>query len=320
MRRHNTLALAAAALCAVALAACGSSPSSSTSTASASTSASAPASSSASASAAPSLSANPTLVAELPAAIKASGTLTVATDASYPPFEFYASNNKTIIGADAQLATAIAQLLGLKVDLINTPFDGIVAGIAADKWDVSLSGIADTSARQQQVNFVDYSSNGDAFLVLSADASKYPSWTSLCGQTVAIESGTTMVSDAQTASGTCTKAGKGAIKVDSYQTQSAGVLALTSNRAAVLISTGGSAGYIAEQSNGQFAVVNPSDPLRARAFLGVAVPKSDPGLDKPLQGALSELLSDGIYTSIMTQWGLNTCCTVSKITINDATS
>ncbi len=310
MHIRRSLALSAAALSVAALAACGSSGGSPSST-------STPTST---ASPSPSSSAVAALHALLPSSIQQSGVLTVATDASYPPFEFYASNNKTIIGADADLANAIGALLGVQVDLIDTPFDGIVAGISADKWDISLSGIADTSAREQEVDFIDYSSNGDAFLVLSADASKYPSWTALCGQTVAIESGTTMVGDAQTVSGSCAKAGKKAITIDSYQTQSAGVLALTSNRASVLVSTGGSAGYIAEQSNGQFAVVNPSDPVRARAKLGIAVPKGETSLDKALQEALNDLIANGTYTKIMTKWGLDTCCTVTSSTINDATS
>jgi polar amino acid transport system substrate-binding protein len=55
----------------------------------------------------------------VPASIKAKGTVLVAADASYAPNEFIASDGKTVIGMDADLAKAIFPLLGLKVSVVN---------------------------------------------------------------------------------------------------------------------------------------------------------------------------------------------------------
>lgn len=250
----------------------------------------------------------------LPDSVKSAGVLTVATDASYPPFEFFDTDNKTIIGADADLAQALGAVMGVKMQLQNTDFSGIVPGIAAGKFNVAMTGLADTAARQEKVTFVDYAANGDAFL--EAKSASYKSWASLCGLNVAVQSGTTMVDDVNTASANCTKAGKKAITASSYTRQEEGVLALRSGRSAVLVSTGGSAAYIATQSNGQFAVVNPSDPLKAQGVLGIGVAKDQPALAQALQKALKVLVDNGTYDKIMKKWNLADCCSNKSGTIN----
>ncbi len=267
----------------------------------------------------PTHAANSALHDMLPASVQKSGTLTVATDASYPPFEFYESDNKTLGGADIELAKALGSQLGVTFKLQNTAFDGIVPGLAADKFDLAMSGIADIAVRQKQVSFVDYATNGDAFLTLKADASKYPSWKSLCGINVAVQSGTDMVDDLHKKTKECTDAGKSAITISDYQTQTQSVLAVTSGRSKVLVSTGGSATYIAKQSNGQLAaIVPPDNPPGTFGTLGIALPKDQQQLAQALQAAVNELIKDGTYTKIMDKWGLTGCCTLDKATINHA--
>ena len=64
-----------------------------------------------------------------PAAIKSKGTIAIAMDATYPPDEFIASDGSTIVGMDADLATAISQVMGLKPKLVNVTFDDIIPGL-----------------------------------------------------------------------------------------------------------------------------------------------------------------------------------------------
>jgi polar amino acid transport system substrate-binding protein len=250
----------------------------------------------------------------LPEAVRKSGKLTVASDASYPPFEFFDTDNKTLVGADIELAHALGGVLGVTMQPQNTDFSGIVPGLAAGKFDVAMTGLADTKTRQDKVTFVDYATNGDAFLVLKN--ANYPSWASLCGLNVAVQSGTTMVDDLQTTSTNCTKGGKKAITVSNYSRQEEGVLALRSGRSAALVSTGGSAAYIATQSEGQFVVVNPSDPLKEPGVLGIGVAKGQDALAQALQKALKVLVDNGTYDTIMKKWNLADCCSNKTGTIN----
>src|ERR1700680_2994535 len=65
----------------------------------------------------PTTSANSAIAAQVPAAIKAKGTLNVASEAQYAPNEFLAPDGHTVIGMDADLLTALGEVMGLKVKL-----------------------------------------------------------------------------------------------------------------------------------------------------------------------------------------------------------
>ena len=106
---------------------------------------------------------NAKVAALVPAAVKSSGTLSVAADASYAPNEFIGSNGKTVEGMDADLAKALASVMGLKADVSNQTFDSIIPGLSAKKYDLGMSSFTDTLARQKVVNFVTYFSAGTSF-------------------------------------------------------------------------------------------------------------------------------------------------------------
>jgi polar amino acid transport system substrate-binding protein len=71
------------------------------------------------------------LNAMLPAKLKEAGTIRVASNVEYPPFEYYDTDNTTIIGLDKDLAEAIGQKLGVKLDFENMSFDAIIPALAA---------------------------------------------------------------------------------------------------------------------------------------------------------------------------------------------
>src|SRR5436309_2737439 len=131
--RKSLLSVVVSLLGVVAIAACGSSSSSSSSSAGTSSAAAGSSSSSSS-------SGTDASVAKLvPASIKSKGTLTVAADASYAPNEFFGSDGHTIMGMDADLAKALAGVMGLKANVVNATFDGIIPGLAAGKYDIGAT-------------------------------------------------------------------------------------------------------------------------------------------------------------------------------------
>src|SRR4051812_37265715 len=105
---RSWVAAAVALACMSAVAGCGSSDSSST----ASTAAPAPATTT-----------DPAVAKLVPPSIKSKGLLTVVLDATYAPNEFFADDGKTIIGMEPDLLKAMAGKMGLKVKLVNEPFD-----------------------------------------------------------------------------------------------------------------------------------------------------------------------------------------------------
>jgi polar amino acid transport system substrate-binding protein len=262
----------------------------------------------------PTQSVDAAIAATVPQAIKSKGSLTIALDATYAPDEFIAADGKTIIGMDADLAKAITQILGLKATLINATFDTIIPGLQSGKYDMGDSSFTDTLARQKVVDFVTYFQAGEGFYVKTGNPG-FNGLDSLCGHSVAVEDGTTEQSDAQTQAKTCTKDGKATVNVLSYGNQSQANLAVSGGRAEVGFADSQVAAYIVATSNGVF--MNSGQAFEVAPY-GFALPKGN-GMAAPVKAAVNLLISNGVYTKILTKWGVQAGA-VSTATINSATS
>jgi polar amino acid transport system substrate-binding protein len=249
------------------------------------------------------------IAATVPASIKSKGTLTVAMDATYAPDEFIAPNGSTIVGMDADLTTAITQILGLKAKLVNATFDTIIPGIQSGKYDMGASSFTDTIARQKVVDFVDYFTAGEGFYVKAGGSQSFNGLSSLCSHSVSVESGTTEQSDAQAQGKKCK------VTVLSFGNQSEANLAVSSGRADVGFADSQVAGYIVATSNGVFQ--NSGTAFEVAPY-GLALPKGN-GMAVPVQSAINALIASGVYKDILTKWGVQAGA-VSSSVINGATS
>jgi polar amino acid transport system substrate-binding protein len=81
------------------------------------------------------------------------GVLMVGMEIGYPPMEYLASDGKTPIGFDVEMAKAIAEKMGLKVEFIDTAWDGIFEGVNTRKFDCIMSSVTITPARVNAHNF-----------------------------------------------------------------------------------------------------------------------------------------------------------------------
>jgi polar amino acid transport system substrate-binding protein len=255
------------------------------------------------------------IAAQVPTAIKSKGTLTVAADATYAPNEFIGPDGHTVVGMDADLAKALGQVMGLKVNMVNATFDTIIPGIVSGKYDLGMSSFTDTKARQQTVDFVTYFVAGTSFYVKSSGGPTITSLADLCGHKVAVEKGTTQQSDAQAQSGKCKAAGKAAVSLQIFNDQNAVNLALSSGRADVAMADSPVAEYQVKKSNGTFKLSGQS---YGNAPYGIAMPKNN-GMAKPVQAAMKALIADGTYKKILSKWGIQAGA-ITKPVINGATS
>jgi polar amino acid transport system substrate-binding protein len=253
----------------------------------------------------------------VPAAIKSKGSITVAADASYAPNEFFAPDGHTIIGMDADLAHALAGVMGLKAKVVNVTFASIIPGLAATRYDMGASSFTDTKAREQTVNFVDYFKAGESFYAKAQGGTSISGIADLCGKTVAVEKGTTEQDDAQTQSAKCTKQGKPAVKVLVFQDQNGANLAVSSSRAQLGFADSPVTDYQIKQSGGQFKSVGAAF---ATAPYGLAFPKTS-SLDKAVLSALKVLMQKGTYKAILTKWGVQSgAISPAEVKLNGATS
>jgi polar amino acid transport system substrate-binding protein len=240
------------------------------------------------------------IAARVPGSVKTSGTLTVAADATYAPNEFIGADGHTVVGLDADLAKALGQVLGLKVNVINATFATIIPGLASGKYDLGISSFTDTKEREKTVDFVTYFVAGTSFYVKSDGGPNIRSLADLCGHTVAVEQGTTQQLDAQAQAEKCKSAGKPGLTVQVFNDQNAVNLALSSGRAQVAMADSPVAAYQVKQSNGTFKVTG--SPYGTAPY-GIAIPKNN-GMADPILAAVKHLMSDGTYTKILGKWGV----------------
>lgn len=76
-----------------------------------------------------------------------SGVLMVGLEIGYPPMEYFDEDGATPIGFDVEVATALAEELGLELELVDTAWDGIFAGVTTDKYDCIISSVSYTEDR-----------------------------------------------------------------------------------------------------------------------------------------------------------------------------
>ena len=243
---------------------------------------------------------NASIAAAVPQAIRSKGTLTVAADASYPPNEFLGTDNTTVQGMDADLAQALGQVMGLKVNVTNVTFDAILPGLASGKYDLGMSSFTDTKDREKTVDFVTYFSAGTSFYVKSSGGASIASLDDLCGHKAAVEKGTTQADDATAQDAKCKSANKGGVDVQVYTDQNGANTAITSGRADVGMADSPVAAYVVKQANGAFKL---SGQPYGTAPYGIAVPKGN-GVAQPLLDALKVLMQNGTYKSILAKYGI----------------
>lgn len=126
------------------------------------------------------------LHAKLPVDIRKAGVVKVGTEALYPPFESLADDNKTIVGLDPDLAKALGEVLGVKVDFTNTAFDGLLTALDGGRFDLVVAAVTDTAEREAEYDFVDYFMTGQSIVVKKGNPEKISGVDDLCGRPVAV--------------------------------------------------------------------------------------------------------------------------------------
>lgn len=125
-------------------------------------------------------------------AIEKEGKLLVGTSADYPPFE-YVDENGEFAGFDIELAREIGQRIGVEVEIVDMPFDSLVAGVQEGKIDIVLAAMAPSEERDQAVDFTDsYYWYSEAWLVAEDfDESQLQTVQDLAKFTVGVQTATT---------------------------------------------------------------------------------------------------------------------------------
>ena len=95
-------------------------------------------------------------------------TLTMGTNASFPPYEFYEEGK--IVGIDAEIAAAIAEKLGMDLDIQDMEFKAIIPAVTEGKIDFGMAGMTVTEERLQSVNFSETYATGIQAIIVKEDS------------------------------------------------------------------------------------------------------------------------------------------------------
>lgn len=115
-------------------------------------------------------------------------TLVMATNAEFPPYEFYEEGE--IVGIDAEIAAAIAEELGMELVIEDMAFDSIISAVQSGKADIGLAGMTVTEDRLENVNFSDTYATATQVIIVQ-EGSEIATADDLVGKTIGVQLGTT---------------------------------------------------------------------------------------------------------------------------------
>jgi polar amino acid transport system substrate-binding protein len=246
------------------------------------------------------------IAAEVPEKIRKRGTLEIVDSSnSAAPLGFHATDNKTVIGVEPDIAYLVAGVLGLKPHLNTVSWENIFVGLDSAKYDVGFSNITVTEERKEKYDFATYREDNLGFAAKKGSGLKVTGPADLAGRNVAVSSGTNQEKLLVEWSKENEKAGREPIHIKYYQDESDTYLALRSGRIDVYVGPNPTAAYHAA-TTGQTEVVGTYSGAGATLQgLIAATTKKDSGLAKPLADALNHVIENGTYAKVLKRWGLS---------------
>ena len=281
MKKTRLLAALLAAGMMLSLAACGGSASSS---AASSGAASAPAASAPASSAAE--TADFTTVNE--------GVLTMATNAQFPPYEYYEGDK--IVGIDAEIVAAIADKLGLDYVIEDMEFDSIITSVQTGKADIGLAGMTVTEERMEAVNFTETYATGKQVIIVTEDSaitSVDDLFAEGASHVIGVQRNTT--GDLYT---TWDLEEAGLATIDRYSKGAEAVQALKTGKVdCVVIDNEPAKAFVSEVEGLKIL-----DTEYVEEQYAAAMSKDNEALYEAVNGALKELIADGTVQSIVDKY------------------
>ncbi len=223
------------------------------------------------------------------------GKLVMATNASFPPYEFKEGENYA--GIDVEIAGKIADKLGLELEIKDVEFGSIIGGVQSGKFDMGMAGMTVTEERKKSVNFTDSYATGIQSVIVKED-STIKSLDDLKGDgsmKFGVQQDTT--GDIYASSST-EEGGYGEENIVRYKTGNEAVLALASGKVqAVIIDNEPAKSYV--KSTAGLKILDGS---WVEEQYAIAISKDNSELLEKVNGALKELIDDGTVKSIIDKY------------------
>lgn len=216
--------------------------------------------------------------------------LTIATDATWPPFEYVDEQSKAIVGFDVDLMKAIAAAEGLNVRIVNVSWDALLAGVAQGEYDAAISVITITPERQQQMLFSAPYYNAGQVIVVREGGTAIQSPADLNGHLAGAQLGTTGALEIQKIPGA---------QLKTYDTIDLAFLDLLNGQIdAVVVDNPLAQGYVARYA-GKLRIVG--EPF-TEEWYGIAIAPKNQALVERINRGLRKVQESGQFAALEQQW------------------
>jgi polar amino acid transport system substrate-binding protein len=244
--------------------------------------------------------------AAIPAGFKfvKDGVFTVGVSVGDPPLNTYATDAKTVVGTDADLASLVAEALGRKVEFVPVAWDDWPLGLTSGKFDAVISNVTVTEERKQRFDFSSYRQDVlGAYVALNSPIKSIKEPKDIAGLKVIVGAGTNQEKIVVEWDRQNVAAGLKPAEFLYFDDNGASLLALQSGRADVEVNPNSRLAYSAAVSGKtrQVGVINGGWPLNAEIAITT---RKGSGLADALTAAINGLIANGKYTEALARWNL----------------
>ena len=227
-------------------------------------------------------------------AAPAGKVLKVATDANFPPFEFYQEQSKVHTGFDIALTKAVAKQMGYeKVEFVNVHFKDILTGLQDKKYDMAVAALSITPERERLVDFSEAYAEDGYKVIVNKNARLGDDFAALAGKTVAVEEGSY-------AEKLVKAQANGAKVIPVYDTE-AGIKLVADGKADALVASKIVGSFFITHNYGDKVKFAGETVLHADKY-GMAVARGNEELQKKVNEALKEIKRSGEYKNIYSSY------------------
>ena len=215
--------------------------------------------------------------------------LHMATEGTFPPYEYY--DNGQLVGIDIEVAGAIAEKLGMKLETTDIAFESIIPGVQAGKYDIGMAGVTVSEDRLQQVNFSDSYATG-VQVVIVKEGGKVQSLDDMADAIIGTQSGTTGFIYASSDFGDD--------HVKSFTKTTDAVEALKNGQVdCVLLDNAPAEALVEANPDAGLSILETAYTVEDYA---IAINKENTDLQAKINAALAELVADGTLQSIIDKY------------------
>jgi cystine transport system substrate-binding protein len=233
----------------------------------------------------------PAMGADLLASARSRGTLRIAMEGTYPPFNFKDQKTGQLAGYDADVARLVAAKLGLKPEFVTTEWSAILAGLGAGRYDVIVSQVGITPKRELAFDFSrPYTYSSPQLIVRKNDAARYATLADLSGKKVGVGQGSVFEQQAKAVPG---------IIVKSYPAAPENLQDLAAGRVDAALNDSLMVAYLLKNSK---LPIQAGARVGAIERTGIAFQKGSPQFKAALDKVLQEAGADGSLKAISVKW------------------